>query len=270
MHVDRKDEISARSMPSEMQEAQVAAREAAFLSVEDVHKSFGPLQVLRGISFNVRRGEVVCMIGPSGSGKSTLLKCINRLETPSAGRIVVDRVDVTAANANLPKVRQEIGMVFQSFNLFPHLSAIDNVIEGLRTVRRVDRKEALARGRALLSLVGLLEKEGEKPARLSGGQKQRVAIARALAMNPKLMLFDEPTSALDPELVNEVLDVMGDLARKGMTMIIVTHEIHFADRVSDRVLMLDSGKIIEEGPPSTVLHRASHPRTRSFLQQLEH
>lgn len=263
-------EVNERSTVRTVQEAHGAARGMAFLSVEDVHKSFGDLRVLTGISFQVRKGEVVCMIGPSGSGKSTLLKCINRLEDPSAGRIVVDGVDVTAPAVNLPRVRREIGMVFQSFNLFPHLSVIDNVIEGLRTVLRMDRGEALARGRTLLSLVGLSEKEREKPVRLSGGQKQRVAIARALAMNPKLMLFDEPTSALDPELVNEVLDVMGNLAREGMTMIIVTHEIHFADRVADRVLMLDSGKIIEEGPPRIVLHSASHPRTRSFLQQLEH
>jgi len=247
-----------------------AAAEEPFVRVEDVHKAFGDLQVLRGVSFMVRRGEVICFIGPSGSGKSTLLRCINALETPSAGRIVVDGVQVNAPGVHLPKLRREIGMVFQSFNLFPHLSVIGNVIEGLRTVKRMPRAEALARGRKLLGMVGLTEKENERPARLSGGQKQRVAIARALAMEPKLMLFDEPTSSLDPELVNEVLEVIAGLAVAGMTMIIVTHEINFARRVADRILMFDQGVVVEEGPPDTLLTNASHPRTRSFLQQLEH
>jgi ABC-type polar amino acid transport system ATPase subunit len=243
---------------------------AAFVSVEDVHKSFGEIEVLKGISLEVDRGEVVCVIGPSGSGKSTLLKCINALETTSSGRIVVDGQEVTARGAPLARIRQGIGMVFQGFNLFPHLSVIDNVTEGLRTVKKVGRAEAARRGRELLATVGLADKEGAWPAKLSGGQKQRVAIARALAMDPKLMLFDEPTSALDPELVNEVLDVMGRLAKGGMTMIIVTHEIHFAERVSHRVAMVDHGAIIESGPPSVILHNASHPRTRTFLQQLDH
>jgi ABC-type polar amino acid transport system ATPase subunit len=241
-----------------------------FVLVDDVCKSFGALEVLQGASFRVAKGEVVCIIGPSGSGKSTLLKCINALERTSSGRIVVDGREVTAPEANLPRLRQEIGMVFQSFNLFPHLSVIDNVIEGLRTVKRMRRDAALQLGRELLITVGLSDKETAWPARLSGGQKQRVAIARALAMAPKLMLFDEPTSALDPELVNEVLDVMTGLARKGMTMIIVTHEIHFAERVANRVLMMDQGRIIEDAPPHVLLRNASHPRTRIFLQQLDH
>ena len=232
---------------------------ASLVQVEDVHKSFAAAQ-----------GTVSCMIGASGSGKSTLLRCINRLEVPTSGRIVVDGVEVTAKGIDLPPIRRRIGMVFQAFNLFPHLTVLENVIEGPRTVLRMGRREAAERGRALLARVGLSEKADERPGRLSGGQKQRVAIARALAMDPKLLLFDEPTSALDPELVNEVLGVMAELAREGRTMIIVTHEIHFADQVADRILMLDEGRIIEDGPPSVVLHQARHPRTRAFLRQLEH
>ena len=243
---------------------------ASLVQVEDVHKSFAALEVLRGVSFAAAQGTVSCMIGASGSGKSTLLRCINRLEVPTSGRIVVDGVEVTAKGIDLPPVRRRIGMVFQAFNLFPHLTVLENVIEGPRTVLRMGRREAAERGRALLARVGLSEKADERPARLSGGQKQRVAIARALAMDPKLLLFDEPTSALDPELVNEVLGVMAELAREGRTMIIVTHEIHFADQVADRILMLDEGRIIEDGPPSVVLHQARHPRTRAFLRQLEH
>ena len=243
---------------------------ASLVQVEDVHKSFAALEVLRGVSFAAAQGTVSCMIGASGSGKSTLLRCINRLEAPTRGRIVVDGVEVTAKGIDLPPIRRRIGMVFQAFNLFPHLTVLENVIEGPRTVLRMGRREAAERGRALLARVGLSEKADERPGRLSGGQKQRVAIARALAMDPKLLLFDEPTSALDPELVNEVLGVMAELAREGRTMIIVTHEIHFADQVADRILMLDEGRIIEDGPPSVVLHQARHPRTRAFLRQLEH
>ena len=241
-----------------------------FVIVDEVHKGYGKLEVLRGVSFRLSKGEVVCIIGPSGSGKSTLLKCINALERTSSGLIVVDGREVTAPDAHLPTVRQEIGMVFQNFNLFPHLSVIDNVIEGLRTVKRIKHGDALHRGRELLATVGLNDKVNAWPAKLSGGQKQRVAIARALAMDPKLMLFDEPTSALDPELVNEVLDVMGGLARKGMTMIVVTHEIHFAERVANRILMVDHGRIIEDASPDVLLRNATHPRTRVFLQQLDH
>jgi ABC-type polar amino acid transport system ATPase subunit len=241
-----------------------------FVIVDGIYKSYGPLAVLRGVSLQVARGEVVCVIGPSGSGKSTLLRCINGLEQPSSGRIVVDGREVTAPNADLPRLRQDIGMVFQAFNLFPHMTAIGNVVEGLRTVKKVGRVDAQARGSDLLARVGLSDKAETWPAQLSGGQKQRVAIARALAMDPKVMLFDEPTSALDPELVNEVLDVIGQLAHAGMTMIIVTHEIHFAERVAHRVLMIDDGVIIESGSPVGLLKNASHPRTRSFLRQLDH
>jgi polar amino acid transport system ATP-binding protein len=247
-----------------------AGASVPIVQVDDVHKSFGRLDVLRGVSFVAKKGAVLCMIGASGSGKSTLLRCINRLETPSRGRIVVDAMETTARDADLPTIRRHIGMVFQAFNLFPHLTVLENVCEGPRTVLKMGRRETMERGRMLLARVGLEEKADERPGRLSGGQKQRVAIARALAMEPKLLLFDEPTSALDPELVNEVLGVMAELAREGRTMIIVTHEIHFADQVADRVLMLDEGRIIEEGPPSVVLHQARHPRTRAFLRQLEH
>lgn len=262
--------LIARSRRRWTHPAELPSAVSGFVAVEDVHKAYGKLEVLKGVSFSIEKGDVVCLIGPSGSGKSTLLRCINRLETPSRGRIVVDGEDITDPRADLPRVRREIGMVFQSFNLFPHRTVIENVMEGPRIVLRMNRKSARARGLELLAQVGLSDKADEKPARLSGGQKQRVAIARALAMNPKLMLFDEPTSALDPELVNEVLNVMTDLARKGMTMVVVTHEIHFAERVADKVLMLDSGMIIEEGPPDQILHSASHPRTRTFLHQLEH
>jgi ABC-type polar amino acid transport system ATPase subunit len=246
------------------------APNGGFVVVDNVHKHFGELHILRGVSLSVARGEVVCIIGPSGSGKSTLLKCINGLESTSSGRISVDGQEVTAPRANLPRLRQEIGMVFQAFNLFPHMTVMGNVIEGLRTVRRVRPDEAMKRGKELLAMVGLTDKADAWPAKLSGGQKQRVAIARALAMDPKLMLFDEPTSSLDPELVNEVLEVIGKLAARGMTMIIVTHEIHFAERVAHRVLMVDQGVIIESAPPSVLLRDASHPRTRTFLQQLDH
>jgi polar amino acid transport system ATP-binding protein len=243
---------------------------APFISVRGVAKSFGKVVVLDGIDFDVHHAEVVCIIGPSGSGKSTLLRCINRLETPSRGSVVVEGVDILAPGVNLPKVRREIGMVFQSFNLFPHMSVLDNVAIGPRTVLRMGKREAMDLARSQLASVGLLDKAADRPARLSGGQRQRVAIARALAMDPKVMLFDEPTSALDPELVNEVLSAMASLAERGMTMVVVTHEVHFADKVADRILMLDRGRIIEEGPPNVVLHDAREPRTRAFLAQLEH
>lgn len=242
----------------------------AFVSVRDVHKSFGQLEVLKGVSFDVAKGEVVCLIGPSGSGKTTVLRCINGLEPAASGSIVVNGQELVGRKKDLPKIRRHIGMVFQDFNLFPHRSALENVMEGPLVVLKEPKASVEERARKLLSQVGLSDKASERPGRLSGGQKQRVAIARALAMEPDLMLFDEPTSALDPELVNEVLNVMGALAATGMTMIIVTHEIHFAERVADRVLMFDGGVIIEEGPPSQILHNAREPRTRAFLAQLQH
>ncbi|OFW10964.1 MAG: glutamine ABC transporter ATP-binding protein [Acidobacteria bacterium RIFCSPLOWO2_12_FULL_59_11] len=238
------------------------------IRVEDLHKRFGSLHVLRGINLEVSRGEVVVLIGPSGSGKSTFLRCLNRLEEPSAGKIFLDGTEITDPRANLPTVRRNIGMVFQHLNLFPHMTALENVMEGPRTVLRTPRQEALALAMSRLEKVGLLDKINVKPAQLSGGQQQRVAIARALAMDPKVMLFDEVTSALDPELVGEVLTVMKQLADDGMTMIVVTHEMHFGEKVADRVLMFDEGIVIEEGPPDKIFTKADHERTRRFLNQL--
>ena len=240
----------------------------SIIRVEDLHKHFGAMHVLRGVNLEVARGEVVVIIGPSGSGKSTFLRCLNRLEEPSRGRIWLEGTDITARRVNLPRVRRQIGMVFQHFNLFPHRTALENVMEGPRTVLRVGREEARTRARQLLVKVGLADKVDVKPSALSGGQQQRVAIARALAMDPKVMLFDEVTSALDPELVGEVLTVMKQLADEGMTMLVVTHEMHFGEKVADRVVMFDEGVIIEEGPPKRVFTRADHERTRRFLSQL--
>jgi ABC-type polar amino acid transport system ATPase subunit len=236
------------------------------LALEDVHKSFGTLEVLRGISMSVNQGDVVCVIGPSGSGKSTLLRCINLLEPPERGRIVLEGHDITSASKDeLNFVRRRIGMVFQQFNLFPHKTALENVTLAQRTVLDRSREEALAKGKALLERVGLADKMSEYPERLSGGQQQRVAIARALAMDPHVMLFDEVTSALDPELIKEVLDVMRELAAEGMTMVVVTHEMHFAGDVGDRVLFMDGGLIVEEGSPEDVLENPREERTRAFL-----
>ena len=239
------------------------------IEVRDLRKTFGSLEVLRGIDLDIRRGEVVVIIGPSGSGKSTLLRCLNRLEDPTSGTIRIGGVDITARNVNLPRMRRQVGMVFQHFNLFPHMTALENVMEGPRTVLRLGRAEAELRARELLDKVGLADKAESKPANLSGGQQQRVAIARALAMNPEAMLFDEVTSALDPELVGEVLTVMRGLADEGMTMAIVTHEMSFAQRVADRVVFLDQGLLVEEGSPDRIFHRATHERTRQFLDQLQ-
>ena len=246
----------------------MAAPSDVIIRVGDLHKHFGALHVLRGINLEVTRGEVVVIIGPSGSGKSTFLRCLNRLEEPSGGRILLDGVDITDPRVDLPKVRRNIGMVFQHFNLFPHMTALENVMEGPRTVLRVGRNDARAAAGRLLQKVGLADKVNVKPAQLSGGQQQRVAIARALAMDPKVMLFDEVTSALDPELVGEVLTVMKQLADEGMTMLVVTHEMHFGEKVADRVIMFDEGVIIEEGPPTKIFARAEHERTRRFLSQL--
>lgn len=257
--------IGAHQEPRKRQETN-----GAFVAVHGVRKSFGTVEVLKGVSFEVAKGEVVCLIGPSGSGKTTILRCLNGLEAADAGSIVVDGDQVVGRKKDLPRIRSNIGMVFQDFNLFPHRTVLANVMEGPLVVRKEPRDVAEARARRLLAQVGLTEKASERPARLSGGQKQRVAIARGLAMEPQLMLFDEPTSALDPELVNEVLGVIGALAATGMTMIIVTHEIHFAERVADRILMFDGGVIIEQGRPADILHNATEPRTRSFLAQLEH
>ena len=244
----------------------------------DVHKHFGRLQVLQGISLDVARGEVVVIIGASGSGKTTFLRCINHLERLDSGRIYVDgelvgyrekkgRL-VEDSEREVARKRAAIGMVFQRFNLFPHLSALGNVIEAPIRVKKMPRKEAQEMGRELLSNVGLSDKLSVYPSQLSGGQQQRVAIARALAMRPKLMLFDEPTSALDPELVGEVLDVMKSLAREGMTMIVVSHEMGFAREVADRIVFMDEGVIVEEGPPEELFLRPSQPRTQAFLSKI--
>ncbi len=238
------------------------------ISVTGLRKSFGDHEVLRGIDLEVAAKEVVCVIGPSGSGKSTLLRCINRLEEPTAGRVVVDGVEVTGAGVDLDRVRTSMGMVFQQFNLFPHKTVLGNVTLALRTVLGMDAGAAAERACQVLEAVGMIAKADAYPARLSGGQQQRVAIARALAMGPKVMLFDEVTSALDPELVGEVLGVMRKLAAEGMTMVVVTHEMGFAREVADRVVFMDDGLVIEEGPPAAVLGSPREARTRAFLAKV--
>jgi polar amino acid transport system ATP-binding protein len=248
------------------------------VKAEAVHKSFGRLEVLRGIDLEVAPKEVMCMIGPSGSGKSTFLRCINHLEKIDAGRLSVDGELVgyrqrgnklyELPDSEVCKKRAEIGMVFQRFNLFPHMTALDNIVEAPLLVKRESRTKAEARARKLLERVGLSDKVDSYPNQLSGGQQQRVAIARALAMEPKLMLFDEPTSALDPELVGEVLDVMRGLAKDGMTMVVVTHEMGFAREVGDSLVFMDSGVIVESGTPRDVLSNPKHERTKAFLSKV--
>ena len=238
------------------------------IALRDVRKSFGTNLVLDGISLEVSQGEVVCVIGVSGSGKSTLLRCVNGLESYDSGEVVVDGRRVDRDKHHIVAIREKVAMVFQRFNLFPHRTALENVIEGPVYVKREPRAQAIERARALLVRVGLAGKEDDYPHRLSGGQQQRVAIARALAMRPKVLLFDEPTSALDPELVGEVLDVMKELAKKGMTMIVVTHEMSFAHDVADRVVFMDGGVVVEEGPPGEVIDNPQHQRTKRFLQRM--
>jgi polar amino acid transport system ATP-binding protein len=240
------------------------------IELKDVHKSFGRVEVLKGISASVDKGEVVCIIGPSGSGKSTILRCINGLESYDAGTILVEGARVDSKSASIVAIRTQVSMVFQRFNLFPHRTALENVIEGPIYVKQEPRTEAIERGKALLAQVGLAEKADVHPPQLSGGQQQRVAIARALAMQPKAILFDEPTSALDPELVGEVLTVMRKLANDGMTMVVVTHEIAFARDVADRVLFIDGGVIVEQGPSKDVLNQPQNPRTQDFLRRVLH
>ncbi len=237
--------------------------------LRDVHKHFGHVHALRGVDLDVYPGEVVVVIGPSGSGKSTMLRCINRLETIDQGYIEVDGIPLDQAK-NINKVRAEIGMVFQLFNLFPHLTALENVMLAQRVVRKRSPEEAEAKARELLARVGIPEKANSYPAQLSGGQQQRVAIARALAMDPKIMLFDEPTSALDPEMIKEVLDVMLDLAREGMTMVVVSHEMGFAKAAADRIVFMDEGQIVEETTPEELFTAPKHPRTQEFLSKILH
>jgi polar amino acid transport system ATP-binding protein len=240
------------------------------ITLNEVHKSFGAHHVIRGVSAEVKRGEVVCIIGPSGSGKSTILRCINGLESYDPGSITIDGEKVDCTSKSITAVRTQVSMVFQRFNLFPHRTALQNVIEGPLFVKREPRATAVERGRALLAQVGLAAKEDAYPLQLSGGQQQRVAIARALAMQPKAILFDEPTSALDPELVGEVLSVMRALAEDGMTMVVVTHEMGFAREVADRVLFLDQGLIVEQGAARSLLTNPTHPRTQDFLHRVLH
>ena len=238
------------------------------VEIDNLHKYFGKNEVLKGINMTVRRQDVVCLLGPSGAGKSTLLRCINRLEEPTSGRVYIDGEEITGHGVDLNYMRSEIGMVFQNFNLFPHLNALENCTLALIKVRKMRKKEAEQRARDMLRQVGLENKADSKPKELSGGQQQRVAIARALSMNPKLMLFDEPTSALDPELIGEVLDTMIDLAEKGMTMIVVTHEMGFARKAATRVSVLDHGLILEDNTPDKVFDAPEHPRTREFLSKI--
>jgi polar amino acid transport system ATP-binding protein len=242
-------------------------RGARAIEVRDLHKYYGSHEVLKGVDFHVDAGQVVCVIGPSGSGKSTLLRCVNRLEEPTSGRILVEGIDICDPEVDLAAVRSRIGMVFQQFNLFPHMSVLKNLCVAQRRVRKRSQDEAVRIARDNLAKVGLADKENAYPAHLSGGQQQRVAIARALMMEPHVMLFDEVTSALDPELVGEVLIVMRELAQHGMTMIVVTHEMHFARDVGDRLIFMDEGRIVEEGVPAAVLDRPHEERTRRFLRR---
>ena len=246
---------------------QATSSNGGFLRLEGVHKRFGPLEVLKGVNLDVEQGEVICILGPSGSGKSTLLRCVNLLEPPEAGRILLEGKEITGAHnrEGLDFVRRRVGMVFQQFNLFPHKSVLENVTMAQRTVLDRSEKEAAERGRELLERVGLSDKLDEYPDRLSGGQQQRVAISRALAMDPEVMLFDEVTSALDPELVKGVLDVMRELAGSGMTMLVVTHEIGFAREAANRVVFMDDGVVVEEGSPDQVIDSPREQRTKQFL-----
>lgn len=238
------------------------------IKVENLTKSFGELEVLKGINQEIKDGEVVVVIGPSGSGKSTFLRCLNLLEEPTSGKIFVDDDEITSKDIDINKVREEMGMVFQSFNLFNNLNIIDNITLAPSLVKKIEKEEAEKKAMELLERVGLPDKRDSFPKSLSGGQKQRIAIARALAMNPKVMLFDEPTSALDPEMVGEVLDIMKDLAKEGMTMVVVTHEMGFAREVGDRILFMDGGYIVEEGSPEEVFGNPKNERTQSFLAKV--
>lgn len=238
------------------------------IQVESLEKRFGDLHVLKGVTVEIKKGDVVFVVGPSGSGKSTFLRCLNRLEEPTAGKIFFEGVDITDPKTDIDRHRQKMGMVFQQFNLFPHLTIMDNITLAPVLLKKMTKAEAVKRGQELLERVNLAEKADAYPAQLSGGQKQRVAIARALAMNPEIMLFDEPTSALDPEMVGEVLDVMKDLARSGMTMVIVTHEMGFAREVASRVLFIDQGVVMESGTPQEVFSNPKNDRTKLFLSKV--
>ena len=238
------------------------------IKVENLHKSFGELEVLKGVSEHIKKGEVVSVIGASGSGKSTFLRCLNMLEEPQAGSIIFEGVDITQEKVNIDKHRQKMGMIFQHFNVFPHMTVIENITMAPMLIKKKSKEEAEEQAMKLLEMVGLAEKRDEYPRRLSGGQKQRLAIVRALAMEPDVMLFDEPTSALDPEMVGEVLQVIKNLVKDGMTAVIVTHEMGFAKEVSDRVLFMDGGVIAESGTPEQIFGNPQNPRTKEFLSKV--
>lgn len=238
------------------------------ITIKDLHKSFGNHEVLKGIDLEIEKGEILVIIGPSGSGKSTILRCMNLLETPTSGDIIFEGKSLVDKNTNIDEVRQNIGMVFQHFNLFPHKTILENVTLAPITLKKMSKEEAEKKAEVLLKRVGLYDKKDTYPAQLSGGQKQRIAIARALAMEPDMMLFDEPTSALDPEMVKEVLEVIKELAQDGMTMAIVTHEMGFAKEVADRVIFVDEGKIIEDNTPEEVFNNPTHERTKEFFAKV--
>ena len=238
------------------------------INIKNLHKSFGDLEVIKGIDLESKKGEIVTIVGPSGSGKSTVLRCMNLLEIPTKGQIIFEGTDITDKKVNIDEIRQRIGMVFQNFNLFPNMTVLDNITLAPMRLKKLSREEANKKAEILLERVGLLDKKDSYPSQLSGGQKQRIAIARALAMEPDVMLFDEPTSALDPEMVKEVLDVIKELAEDGMTMAIVTHEMGFAKEVSDRLLFVDGGKIIEDDKPETVFEHPKHERAREFFSKI--
>jgi glutamate transport system ATP-binding protein len=263
-------EGSAHEVDATRGSSDVATLAGSLVELRDVRKSFGDNVVLAGIELEIERGEAVVIAGPSGSGKSTLLRCINGLEPVDSGEVRFEGEPIDYSGKAVTRLRAEIGMVFQQFNLFPHMTVLDNIVLGPVKGKGVSREEARRRARALLERVGIPEKEAEFPADLSGGQQQRVAIARALAMEPKLMLFDEPTSALDPEMIREVLDVMRDLAREGMTMIVVTHEMGFAREVCDRIVFIDDGEIVEQGPPDEFFRAAKSPRAKEFVDKIIH
>ncbi len=239
------------------------------IQVKNLHKNFGKLEVLKDVNEHIEDGEVVVVIGPSGSGKSTFLRCLNLLETPDSGEIWVDGEQINAKNVDVNKVRAKMGMVFQHFNLFPHLTVMQNITLAPVKLGKMNKEQAIKKGRELLKTVGLLDKENSYPAQLSGGQKQRIAIARSLAMEPEIMLFDEPTSALDPEMVGEVLDVMKNLAKSGMTMVVVTHEMSFAREVGTRILFMDGGNVIERGTPDEIFDNPKNDRTKLFLSAIK-
>ena len=236
--------------------------------VKDLHKYFGQNEVLKGVDYHIKKGEVVVVIGPSGSGKSTFLRCLNLLEEPTKGEIIFEDKNITDKNIDINKIREKMGMVFQQFNLFPHKTVLENITIAPINVKNKSKTEAEEKAKELLKRVGLLDKASAYPASLSGGQKQRIAIARALAMEPDVMLFDEPTSALDPEMVGEVLGVMKDLAKEGMTMVVVTHEMGFAREVGDRIIFMDGGNIVEQGTPEEIFDNPKNPRTKDFLSKV--